>query len=244
MKKFKTTFTTTFLMVLIFLSQGCSVNGVNTLSGDGNVQEKHYEIDEFNSLKLGGSLNIVLTEGDKPGLIVETDENLHPHINIESEDKVLNIYSNRDIVLRPTKLNIYITYTSLEKILTSGASKITTETLISSESFILEISGACSGELHIETENLKTDVSGAASIRLKGTASLHNITLSGASSLKAEELITEKTVIRLSGAGSATIYASEDLDATLSGVGSIKYAGDPKTKNTNVSGIGKISSID
>ena len=241
MKSIKTKITAVLVMVMLVMSQGCVVNGVNSVGGDGNVELRNYDIDKFNVLKLGGSFSVILTEGKEEKLSIETDENLHQYLNVESKNNVLNIYSDRDVVLRPTKLVVHVTYKNLEKVDISGACKLTSESTIRSDSFILSISGAGSGELNIETKTLKTDVSGAASLALAGTAATHNVSLSGASSLNAEELITEKTVISLSGAGAAKVHATEALDASVSGVGSIKYHGEPKQKNTKVSGIGKIS---
>ena len=43
------------------------------------------------------------------------------------------------------------------------------------------------------------------------------------------------------GAGSISVYASERLDASVSGIGSIDYSGNPATVNRSVSGLGKIS---
>jgi len=49
------------------------------------------------------------------------------------------------------------------------------------------------------------------------------------------------TLIRVTGAGSVDVYATQQLDAIVSGVGQITYAGDPPVVNKNVSGIGTIN---
>lgn len=244
MKTSRTYFSAIFAVLFFTITQGCMINGVNTERGDGNVEARSYEIDMFDSIELGGSFSVVLTEGEEESLTIETDQNLFEYLNVKSENNVLDISSDRDIVLRPTKLEVHITYTSLEKVSVSGACKLMAETTIRSESFTLNISGAGAGELDIVAETLTTDISGAASLTITGRATNHKASLSGASSLKAEELVTESTDISLSGAGSATVYAAESINAKLSGVGSIKYAGNPEKKQTNVSGIGKISSIE
>ncbi len=242
----KTTTTITAILIfgMSFIYQGCGINGVNTLSGDGNVETNHYEIDRFKTLKLVGMFNVILIEGEKEKLIIETDSNLFQHINVEVKNNVLSIYSDRDILLRPTKLDIHITYTDLDEIISSGACNLTFESTIRSEAFRLKISGAGSGKMNIETEKLKTDISGAASFIITGRATTHEVCLSGAGNLKAEYLITENTIIDLSGAGVAVVHATKTLDAKLSGVGSIKYAGKPDVKRANVTGIGRIKDIE
>jgi len=231
MKTLKSTLLLTLLFSVLFIAQGCMFNDVNSIKGEGSIIVKEHEIGNFNTIELGGAFEVMLKEGAETKLTIETDENLHQYINIETKNNELHVYSDRDKALRPSKLKVHITYTDLKKLSIGGACSLNSETTIYSDTFEFNISGAGSGKLDIETEKLTTDVSGAAS-------------LSGASNLKAENLHTKNTVIRLSGAGAAKVFASEVIDANLSGVGSIKYGGNPEIKKTNVSGIGRISSID
>lgn len=236
----------TIVSIILFstLLQACVINDVNAIRGNGKLIEKYYDIEEFKEIELKGGFNIVLIKGDKESLAIETDENLHQYIFVEDSNDKLELSSGRDVILRPTELNIEITYKSLEKISTYGASKILSKGLITSDSLIIDLSGAASGEINISTEQLVTVVSGAADLTLTGNSLSHKAILSGASNLKASELITKNTDITLNGAGAAIVHASGKLKAQLSGVGSIKYLGNPVTKNTNISGIGQIKSTE
>ncbi len=60
----------------------------------------------------------------------------------------------------------------------------------------------------------------------------------GASALL--ELVAREVEIGISGAGDATVHATESLKARVSGVGNITYYGDPEHKRTKVSGLGHI----
>jgi hypothetical protein len=40
------------------------------------------------------------------------------------------------------------------------------------------------------------------------------------------------------------VYASESIDITANGVGSVQYKGNPKTKNIKSEGIGKVEAVD
>ena len=50
--------------------------------------------------------------------------------------------------------------------------------------------------------------------------------------------------VTVSGVGGAKVNATDILTATLNGVGSIKYDGDPGTTNLNTNGIGVIKKAD
>ena len=64
--------------------------------------------------------------------------------------------------------------------------------------------------------------------------------MSGTGNLQAFKLITENTTITSSGVGKAEIYASNSIEATLSGMGNLHYKGDPKDVDTKISGFGNI----
>jgi len=112
-----------------------------------------------------------------------------------------------------------------------------------SDKMLFDISGAADIDLALDVSSLQTKVSGAANIKFNGRAKKHNVRLSGASNIRAEELRSDNTDISLSGAGSAHIYASEKLEAALSGVGSIRYYGEPNNIKINKSGIGSIRAV-
>jgi hypothetical protein len=65
--------------------------------------------------------------------------------------------------------------------------------------------------------------------------------LSGAGNIDARELKAKEVRVSVSGAASADVYAKEYLDASVSGVGSIDYYGNPAKVKTDVSGVGSIS---
>lgn len=232
----------TFCAVLILFSS-CQFTSGEVTKGSGKMISKAHTVTFFDAIDLSGAYNVALSKGSTPGVSIETDDNLHELIVIETRDGVLSITSDRESILRPSRMDLFIVYTDdIKKITVSGACKLTSSEKLVSDQLFFNLSGASDLHLEVETESLMTKVSGAGNIHLFGTASRHRIELSGASNLNAKDLLTQETQISLSGAGSADVYASESLDASLSGVGKIQYHGDPKDKQINKSGLGSIRS--
>ena len=75
---------------------------------------------------------------------------------------------------------------------------------------------------------------------MKGKVSEQKITLGGAGSYSAPKLESKKAAIQLKGAGNAVVWAVEDLDAAISGIGSVEYYGSPTVKK-NISGLGSVN---
>jgi hypothetical protein len=67
-----------------------------------------------------------------------------------------------------------------------------------------------------------------------------NATLGGAGELSLADLTADHAAVRLSGLGKAEVNVTGELDATVSGVGSIEYHGQP-TVRRHISGLGDVS---
>jgi len=230
------------VLLLLMGTQSCTFDA-NAIRGDGNVVTREKSLDSFSEIDASGVFKIFLLEGENPHIRIETDENIHEYISYKVRNNTLELSMQSNQIYRPTRLHAYITVNALEKIRMSGATSLEADHVIVSPEFSLHLSGAGDIDLEVETEKLTTHVSGAGSLKIKGYANMHDITLSGAASLKCVDLITQVTHIRLSGAGSANVYASEELNASISGVGSIRYAGEPQSKNISRSGVGSIRPI-
>ncbi len=237
-------FSTIFVLCAgLMLFNACQFTSGEVTKGSGKVISKAHTVSFFDAIDLSGAYNVALSKGSTPGISIETDDNLHELIQVETRDGVLSITSYRESVLRPSRMDLFIVYTDdIKKITVNGACKLTSSEILISDQLYFNLSGASDLHLEVETKSLFTKVSGAGNIHLYGTASSHRIELAGASNLNAKDLLTRNTQISLSGAGSADVNASETLDASLSGVGKIRYHGDPKEKHINKSGLGSIRS--
>ncbi len=233
------------LLLLIFIASGlflqsCTFGAGNVIKGDGNVITTTHEVGDFKGIDIQGVFNITLIPGEGMPVVLETDENLQELISIKVRNKTLYVSQTKDGVFRHTKMELQIPYSAIERINVGGACKLFSDDALVAEKMLFDISGAADIDLTLDVASLQTSVSGAANIRFDGRADKHNARLSGASNIRAEELHTLDTRISLSGAGSANIHASETLDASLSGVGSIRYYGEPRNIKINKSGIGSI----
>jgi hypothetical protein len=106
------------------------------------------------------------------------------------------------------------------------------------------VSSRGAGEVTIQdakSDDLKIESMGAASIKAAGKVKSATISSSGAGDIDANRLQAEKARVTVAGAASVSVYASEQLDVSVSGVGSVTYSGNPKTVNKSVSGIGSVN---
>jgi hypothetical protein len=103
------------------------------------------------------------------------------------------------------------------------------------DKFDLEISGAGNVRMDLKVQNLQVDMSGAGNIELRGTARVQDVQMSGAGNYNGFELKSEKAKVDMSGVGNVRVYVTKELNASASGVGAVRYKGNPEsiTKNSS-----------
>jgi len=83
-------------------------------------------------------------------------------------------------------------------------------------------------------------ISGSGKIQAEGTAKEVKAGISGSGQVMAANLETDKCTVRISGSGDVEINVKSDLDATISGSGTVSYKGNPSHMNSHSSGSGKV----
>lgn len=205
------------LFLLTFLVVSCKVNAVR---GSGNEQTEKREVSGFTKVEVAGAYSVNITLGDVESLEIITDDNLMKYIRTEVDNGALKIYNKKSLSPR-RKIIINITAIKLEEINSSGASSIAARNY-RGESLLINGSGASSMELDGETESL-------------------NIDLSGAVAIDAKNLKAQFVKVDLSGAAGVEVFAGQELNAAITGVGSIDYYGNPAIVKKEVSGLGSIN---
>ncbi|MEN8191616.1 MAG: head GIN domain-containing protein [Bacteroidota bacterium] len=207
-----------FLFLIQFVTiYGCAIKDIQ----EGDRVTKTYEISDFTKLDVSHAFEVTVRVGDETSLKITAGENIHPDIEVKNKENTL-ILSIDSFINNVGNIKAEITVKELEGLDASGACKIYIEG-INTDSFELDMSGACKGELIGETKKLEVDISGA-------------------SSLDAKDLRAEKVEVDISGASNAQVYASSSLEAEASGASSITFYGDPEKVETDVSGASNIKS--
>ncbi|MEQ9301292.1 MAG: head GIN domain-containing protein [Cyclobacteriaceae bacterium] len=202
---------------------------------------------DFTALQVEGAGSIYLTAGDKSQVEVRLKNDNYELSDIITEvngNRLRIDYKEKRAFKSAPKIDLWITYKSLEEISVSGAGKISTENTIKADRLVLDCDGAESANLELDVNEPVARMSGAGSFNLSGRADRQDLEVSGAGSINAEDLIGQNVIAEVSGVGSLYVHAEERLNATVSGVGKIRYKGDPKVQEINNEGIGSIKRMD
>jgi hypothetical protein len=86
-------------------------------------------------------------------------------------------------------------------------------------------------------------VTGSGKIEATGTAGNVKTSISGSGKVLASNLETSKCEVRITGSGDVEINVKDELDASISGSGSVGYKGNPSRVNSHSSGSGHVHKL-
>lgn len=199
--------------------------------GNKKVVKETRDLPAFHSINAGGALEITLQLSEKQMVELETDENLMDNVKTNVKNGVLFIKSTT--LKNPTVLKAKIQMTDLKQIWASGATEISSASLMKLDKLEVVGSGATSIDLELDVETLQTEASGAADLILRGKAVNHTIEASGAASVQAKSLVTTNTNYNVSGASDAHLNVTGELIGDQKGVAEVTYMGNPSTTITS-----------
>lgn len=141
----------------------------------------------------------------------------------------------------------------------SGSGSLQTDVTVSGE---LEADVSGSGRIDVKgsCKSIESDISGSGKViaalsisdladigisgsgKFEGSGSAKEIktNISGSGKVYAANLVVDKCDVRISGSGDVEINVKSELDANISGSGTVSYKGNPSHVNGNASGSGKV----
>lgn len=115
----------TFCLAILFVTATVSAQKKEKIKGSKVVTLAQKEIGDFENLEVSNNLEIFLIKGEKCGVEIEADDNLHEAIDINLHGGTLQLSANSEIS-GAKKFSVRITYTDAFKMVTAnGQSSIT-----------------------------------------------------------------------------------------------------------------------
>lgn len=213
------------------------------IKGNGNQKTENRSTADYDEVKLQGYFDVDLIAGKEGNISVQAEENLLPYIKVEVEGNVLKIYQEKGKnlqVSRGNKILITVPFDKISAVNLSGSGDINTKNQIKTEKFTATLSGSGDLNIDVDASEVEAKLSGSGDVRLKGKSDKLVAKISGSGDISASDLMTKDVEAGISGSGDIKVNCTENLNARVSGSGDIFYSGDPKSKDTKVSGSGNI----
>ena len=229
------------LLIVTTVFAACNANMFNKINGNRNViTTERNTTESFTKIKVSTGLDLYLTQGNSPKIVVEADENLHDIIITEINNGVLRIYAEQGIWQAKAR-KIHVTVKDLEGLTaTSGADVYTKERLKVNDLNVSATSGA-DIQIEVDANSVETSATSGSDLAISGKANNHKARATSGASIDAYELISKNTTASVTSGADINVYASERITANATSGGDIDFKGNPKNITKKSSSGGSIS---
>ena len=178
----------------------------------------------FTTISNSGPVNVHIEVGKAQSVRVSGSDDLVSDLQTEVVDNELRLHMGRDTThfnRNHDALNVTITVPQLTAFTMAGAGATTIT--------------------HMSGDNLDVRFGGAGSFKADGSVKNLTLNVGGVGAIDTRELHADTATVNVGGVGHVKVWAGTRLDASVGGVGSLTYYGEPKTVNTSGGGLGSIS---
>jgi hypothetical protein len=201
------------------LLSGCHAGRMhNEIGGSGVRKKEKRDLGAFTSISTDGAFDIQVVAQQPHSLEVEGDDNILALVATDVSGGVLRIKNLRGYSTNePIKIKISVP--NIEAFTANGAGKI-------------DISA-------LKNDKFELGSNGAPTIKVSGETKALVIDANGAGSIDAHKLRSSNAEVESKGVAKVEVFASDQLNVTISGPSTVIYDGDPDVNQT-INGPGSI----
>lgn len=202
-------------------------------------------LEPFNAIKLDSSLDVKLKAGTAERITLRGDPSAIAQVETSVSDHELRIGLRREswTAFRP-RVTAVVEFKQLESLRLRGSGDVHADTLTGKQ-FNLSIAG--SGDVVIDAlqvDTLAVSISGSGDVRVgSGSAAVQGYSIAGSGSVVADRVTGRLVAVKIAGSGDARVNATESLDVSIAGSGSVAYRGEPASLHKAVTGLGNITPL-
>jgi hypothetical protein len=188
--------------------------------GSGVAASQTRVLAPFRRVDLAGSNNVTIRVGGRQSVVVHADDNLLRRITTVVREGTLVIGNTPGSFSATSPMSVEIRVPSLSVLKLSGSGGIDAE--------------------GVRSSNLIVSLSGSGVLRAAGRAANLDVRLGGSGDIQLDRLAARDALAVMSGSGRILVLATNRLDASVSGSGSIVYIGHPTYLTKSVTGSGAV----
>jgi len=230
---------------LIVFGYGCSPSWGQSwgerCTGEGRWVAQNRTIGEFDSIRVGGPIDVQLTPGRAASLRLEAPADVMPRVETRVEGGRLVLQVRGCVnATRDRPIVAHITTRQVREIEMQGSGDVTIQGQIRRDRLDLDLQGSGDVRAAVAVRHLALEIHGSGNAYLSGQTESQDLKVTGSGDVDAARLKARDARVRVSGSGDIDVLVTGELDASVSGSGDIVYRGNPAKVHRRVSGSGSI----
>lgn len=205
----------------------------------GPVIQQVRTVAVFSSLSSYGSCDIFITQDSSYLLKAEGPERRLGHLTTTVSNARLRIEETGNSYWYSSTPKVYISQQLFDELYFSGSGDFSSNGILCSVNTVKNY-GSGDVNLNLWGNLLNVYNNGSGDYYLDGTIGFVRYDLHGSGDVHAEDMITTRADVEMSGSGDVYISVSDTLHAVLNGSGDLYYKGTPAYVNIQTNGSGNV----
>lgn len=217
---------------------------IGFLATSAYAERREYPVANINAVTSSIPLDLEIIQDEQESLALEDDDGQLAEVDVSMDGQVVRIRSKSRSTHWKRSVKGVLHTKRMESMHLAGTGSITSAS-IRAESLKATISG--SGKIRLrrtDAKDVKVVVSGSGTVDLgSGRVEDLSVSVTGAGDVIAGKVRSDSGKVSISGAGTTTLWPEKVLGVRISGVGSVKYYGDPQIVERHVAGVGSVKRV-
>jgi hypothetical protein len=210
------------------------------LAGSGRLISRTVDLSGVTSVVAAANFVVHLQTGGPAQAVVRMDDNLVDRVDATVTGEVLRLGIKPGTSVRNATLSADVTVGQLDRVATSGASRVLLTNTVRGPTLRLVVSGVSSVTGPIQVDQLQADVSGTGNVGVSGQVQNFHLEAAGASRLPLGDLTARRLDAVLSGASHAVVTVNDTLAVEATGASALRYRGTPRITRSQTSGMSSV----
>ena len=239
-----------FFCLIAVVAQGCRLVDGPCEKGTGTIVRREFPIEAFSGINMTMAGNVEIRRGEEVSVELEGQGNILDLISAKVEDRLWTIYP-RNCVSNVEGFKVYITVPALDNITLTGSGEVTSTDIFgndiniflsgsgqivyegAAEAAVIALGGSGKITFGGDFSEVSVSHSGSGNLSMSGSTGFLKITNSGSGAVDAFGMLAVTGQVMNSGSGSSSVYVTDELEASVSGSGSVFYKGSPVIEETD-----------
>lgn len=203
------------------------------------AQEVTKNLGDFSSVKVFDRISVKLVKSSDNKIVITGSR--ADDVELVTRNNELKIRMKLSKLLKGEDITAILYYKNIQDIAASEGAYVSSEDIFKTTAFTLNAKEGSKIKIELDTQKLNSKINSGGELEITGKATNHDISITSGGILKARNFITSQTTITVSAGGSATVNATELVDAKVRAGGDIDIYGDPRQINKKTSLGGTIT---
>lgn len=195
-----------------------------TVTGSGVVATEEREVEDFDAVVVKGIGELRIEFTGEESLSIEAEDNILPLLTSEVSGNELVLGPRSGVGITAHEPIIYrLTVAELSAISVSGSVNVDARGILG--------------------DRLTVSSSGSSDMRITGSVDRLSLDKSGSGTFSGRRLESAHASVEVSGSGDVVLNVADTLDVTASGSSDVRYVGNPRVSQVDVSGSGSVEPL-